>query len=86
MLTTGQPEKSQEKHTSLYATQVALVVKNLHADAGDLRDADSVPGLGKSSRGGHGYLLHYSRLENPMEQGARWTTVHRVTKSQTQLK
>ena len=38
------------------------------------------------SGGGHGNPLQYSCLENPMDRGARWATVHRVAKSQTQLK
>ena len=67
-------------------SQVALVVKNPPANAGNLRDMDSVPGLGRSSGGGHGNLFQYSCLENPMDRGAWCTTVHRVTKSQTQLK
>ena len=36
--------------------------------------------------GGHGNPLQYSCLENPMDRGAWWATVHRVTRSQTQLK
>ena len=62
------------------------MVKNLPANAGDIRDMGSVPGSGGSSRGGHGNLLQYSGLENPMDRGACKSTVHRVTKSQTQLK
>ena len=62
------------------------MVKNPPADAGDLRDEGSVPGLGRSSGGGHGNPLQYSCLENPMDRGAWWATVHAVTKSQTQLK
>ena len=62
------------------------MVKNLPADAGDLRDEGSVPGLGRSSEGGHGNPLQYFRLESPMDRGAWWATVHGVTKSQKQLK
>ena len=68
------------------ASQVALVVKNPSANAGDLRDAGSYPGLGRSPGGGHGNPLQYSCLEKPMGRGAWWATVHGVTKSQTQLK
>ena len=64
-------------------SQVALVVKNAPANARDLRDAGSIPGLGRSSRGGHGNPLQYSDLEHRMERGAGWTTVHRGAKSQT---
>ena len=61
------------------------MVKNLPANAGDLRDVDSIPGLGISSRGGNGNPLRYSCLENPMDRGAWQATVHEVTKSQTRL-
>ena len=47
------------------ASQVALGIKNLPANAGDIRDASSVPGSGWSLRGGHGNPLQYSCLENP---------------------
>ena len=50
------------------ASQVALVVKNPSANAGDLRDAGSIPGLGRSSGGGDGNPLQHSCLENPYEQ------------------
>ena len=70
----------------LQASQVALVVKNLSANAGDLRDADLISGLGRSPGGGHGNPLQYSCLENPMDRGAWWATVYGAAKSQTQLK
>ena len=54
------------------------MVKNLPASAGDIRDMGSIPGSGKSPGGGHGNPFQYSCLENPMEGGARWTTVHRI--------
>ena len=72
-------------HTYTGASQVALVVKNMPASARDLRDTGSVPGLGKSPREGHGNLLQYSCLENPVDSGAWWATVHRVAKSWTRL-
>ena len=56
-------------------------VKNLPANAGDIRDAGSIPGLRRSPGVGHGNLLQYSCLENPMHRGARWVTVHGVTES-----
>ena len=65
---------------------MALVIKNLFANAGDLRDVDSVPRSGRSLGGGHGYQLQYSCLQNPMDRGAWWITIHRVAKGQTQLK
>ena len=63
-----------------------LVVKNLLAKAGAIRDTGVVPGSGRSPGEGHGYLLQYSCLENPMERGAWWATFGRPTKSQTRLK
>ena len=69
------------------ASQVALVVKNLPASAGDLRDSGLNPGSGRSPAGeGNGKPLQYSCLENPMDRGAWWATVHRVTQSRTRLK
>ena len=61
------------------------VVKYLTANAGDARDTNSIPGLGRSPEVGNGNLLQYSRLENSMDRGARWATVHGVPKSQTRL-
>ena len=66
-----------------WASKVALVVKNLPADAGHVRDLGLIPGLGRSPGGGNGNPLQYSRLENPMDRGAWQATVHRVTKNQT---
>ena len=62
---------------------MALVVKNPPANAEDIRDESSIPGLGRSPGGGHGIPLQYSCLENPMDRGAWWAMVHRVSKSQT---
>ena len=67
------------------ASQVVLVVKNQSANVGDIREVGSVPGLGRSPGGGHSNPLQYSCLENPMGRGARWGTVHGVTKSRTWL-
>ena len=55
------------------------MVKNLHANAGDIRDMGSIPGPGRSPGGGHGNLLQYSYLENPMKQGAWWATESNMT-------
>ena len=66
--------------------KVVLVVKNLPANAGDVRVAGSIPGLGSSSGEGNGNPLQYACLENPMDGGAWRATVHRVTKSRTRLK
>ena len=67
----------------LGASHPALVVKNLPANAGDIRDIGSIPGSGRSPGGGHGNLLQYSCLENPMDRGTWWDAVHRITKSGT---
>ena len=53
------------------------------ASARDPGDAGSIPGLGRSPGEGNGNPLQCSSLENPMDRGAWWATVHRVTKSQT---
>ena len=52
------------------ASQVALVVRNLPTNAGDIKDVDSIPGLGRSPGEGHGNPLQYSCLENLMDRGA----------------
>ena len=57
------------------------MVKNLPANAGDVRDLGSIPGSGRSSGGGHGNPLQYTCLENPRDRGAWRATVHRVAKS-----
>jgi len=62
---------------------VVLVVKNLPASAGDLRNAASIPALGRAPGGGHGNPLQYSCLENPMDRGAWWATVPGVAESDT---
>ena len=59
-----------------------VVVKNLPTNTGDIRDASSIPGLGRSPGGGNGNPLQYSYLENPMDRGAWQATVHGVSKSQ----
>jgi len=66
--------------------QVVLVVKNLPASTGAIRDMGSIPGSGRSPAGGHGNALQYSCLENPMDWGAWRAMVYRVTKSRTRLK
>ena len=63
------------------ASQVSLVVKNLPANAGDIRDAGSILQLGRSPGGGHGNPLQCSYLDNPMDREAWWATVHGIAKS-----
>ena len=65
---------------------MALAVKNSPANAEDVRDTGSIPGLGRSPGGGHGSPLQYSCLENPMDRGAWWATVHRIAMSWARLK
>ena len=62
-------------------SQVVLLVKNLPANAGDIRDVGSIPGLGRSPREGNGNLLQYSCLENPMDRGASGAAVHSLAES-----
>ena len=66
-----------------YASQTALVVKNMPANAGDLRDAGWIPGSRRSPGGGHGNPFYYSCQESPMNRRAWPATVHRVAKSWT---
>ena len=63
-----------------------LLLKNPPANAGDIRDVGSIPGSERSSGGSNGNPLQHSCLENPMDRGGWWATVHRVTKSLTWLK
>ena len=67
------------------ASLVAQLVKNTSANAGKAGYSGSIPGSGRSLGGGNGNPLQYSCLENLMDRGAWWATVHGVTKSQTWL-
>ena len=62
-----------------------LVLKNLAANARDTRDKGLIPGWERSPGGGNGNPLQFSCLENPMDRGTSWATVHGITKSQTRL-
>ena len=77
-----------EKHflCILWTSLLVLVVKNLPANEGDIRDVGSIPGSARSPGGGNGNPLQDSCLENPMDRGVWQATVHRVAKSQTRLK
>ena len=61
------------------------MVKNPPANAGEIRNVGSIPGLGRSPGGRHGKSLQYSCLENPMDRGDWQAIVHGVVKSQTHL-
>ena len=78
-----EPQKDLAKlYTPRGAFQVVLGVKNPPANAGDIRDMCLIPGLRRSPEGGHSNPFDYSCLENRMDRGAWWVTVHRVVKSQ----
>ena len=62
-----------------------LVIKNPPANAGDARDTGSIPGSGRSPGGGHGNPVEYSCLENPIDKGVWWATVHGTTESWARL-
>ena len=61
-------------------SQVMLVVKNPLANVGDTRDMGSIPRSGRSAGVGIGNPLQYYCLENPMDRGVWWATIHGVTK------
>ena len=65
---------------------MALAVENYPANAGDIRDVGSMPGLGRSLGGGHGNYSSILASEIPMDRGAWRATVHGIGKSRTQLK
>ena len=65
------------------AFQVAPVVKSPPANAGNVRNEVSIPGLGRSPIGESGHPLQNSCLERPTDSGAWWATVREVTKCQT---
>ena len=55
-------------------------------DIADIRDVCLIPGLGRSPGGEQGNPLQYSCLEDPMDRGDWWATVHSTAKSRTRLK
>ena len=59
------------------------MLKNQPANEGDVRNTGLIPGSGRSPGEGHGNPLQYSHLENPMDRGPWWATVHGIAKSQT---
>ena len=59
------------------------MIKNLPANAGDIRDTASISGSGRSLGGGYGNPLQYSCLENPMDRGAWQAAVHRAAQLDT---
>ena len=67
----------------IWTSQVALVVENLPANAGDIRDAGSILGMERSPGIGSDNPFQYFCLENPMDRGAWWAIAHGATKSRT---
>ena len=80
------PQNRSEVVDKDRASQVALVLKNLPANAGDTQDLGLILESGRSPGGGHGNPLQYSCLENPIDRGAWQAMVRRVTKSRAWLK
>ena len=60
------------------------MIKNPPTNVRDLRDAGLIPGSRRSSGGGHGNSFQYSCLEDPMDRGAWWVTVHKVSQDKTE--
>ena len=81
-----EPDLTLKSNEHIWGFPGGTVIKNLLASAGDARDVGSIPGSGRSPGEGHGNPLQCSRLENPMDRGAWWATVHRFEKRWTQLK
>ena len=69
------------QHNTKWASQGVLVVRNPPANAGEVRDMGSIPGLGRSLGGGYGNPFQCSCLGNPMDGGAWWAVVRGVAKS-----
>ena len=57
------------------------MLRNLPANAGDIRDLGSIPGSVRSPGGGHGYPLQHSCLQKPMDRGVWWATVYGLAES-----
>ena len=76
---------SSDLFGNIHEVRMTLVVKNPPGNAGDAGNVGLVPGLGISPGGGNGNPLQYSCLKNPMDRGAWWARVCRITVSQTEL-
>ena len=72
-------------YTHTWGFPGGAVVENPPGKAGDTGDVGSIPGMGRSPGGGSGDPLQYSCLENPLDRGAGWATVHGVKKSYTYI-
>ena len=78
-------DSKADVYLSYWGFPGSTVVKNPPANTEDTRNVDSIPGSERSPRVGNGKLFQYSCLENSMDRGAWWATVHGVTKSWTRL-
>ena len=67
----------------IYTFWVVLAVKNLPANAGEIRGMGSISGSGRYSEGGHSNPLQYSSLENPRDGRAWWAAIYGVVQSWT---
>ena len=76
------PHLHEEARKNERASQVALVLKNPPANAGDIRDAGLIPESSRSPGGGNGNPFQHSCLENPMDRGA-WQATSIGSQSQT---
>ena len=79
-------EEGIATHSSILGLPGSASGKEPTCNAGDVRDAGSIPGSGRSSGGGHGNPLKYSCLENLVDRGAWRVTVHGIAKSRIRLK
>ena len=84
MLVSGVQHSDSILYMCVYSFPGGIVVKNPPDNAGDARDADLIPGSGRSPGEGNGNLLQYSCLENSMDRGAWQAIVCGVSKSRTQ--
>ena len=75
----------EEVQSSVQLSRWLSGKNNPSANAGDAGDMGSIPGSGRYPRGGNGNPLQYSCLENSMDRGTWWATVHGVSKSQVKL-
>ena len=85
MLVSGVQHSDSILYMCVYSFPGGIVVKNPPDNAGDARDADLIPGSGRSPGEGNGNLLQYSCLENSMDRGAWQAIVCGTTESQTRL-
>ena len=83
MVITG--SRKMNRSSEKWASQVVLGVKNPPANAGDVRDVGSIPGLGRSPGGGHGNSIQYPCMENSKDRGGWQATIPGVAESRKPL-